>query len=254
MPVTVKCVRLFIAHLIQQGTPGSSVCSIISAISYFHKLSLVPDPTQSFLIKQMIKSIQKSPQIQDNRRPITTSLLKKMVVSLDSCSLSVYTRRLLAAMFTLSFHFGLRISEVSDSPHNIQINQITLKSPWLYINFHTFKHADTNPLPHKIKSDPSSTTCPVKLIAAYLKLRGYVDGPLFQLNNKPIVPKWFNSNLKNLISMIGENPESFSSHSFRIGAATSWAQQGVSDIQMRQLGRWKSNALNKYIRDSIDHS
>ena len=54
--------------------------------------------------------------------------------------------------------------------------------------------------------------------------------------------------------MIGENPESFSSHSFRIGAATSWAQQGVSDIQMRQLGRWKSNALNKYIRDSIDHS
>ena len=37
-------------------------------------------------------------------------------------------------------------------------------------------------------------------------------------------------------------------HSFRIGAATWAAAKGFTDTQIRQLGRWKSNAFLNYIR------
>ena len=39
-------------------------------------------------------------------------------------------------------------------------------------------------------------------------------------------------------------------HSFRIGAASFAAEQGLSDAQIRVLGCWKSNAFHKYIRVS----
>ena len=37
-------------------------------------------------------------------------------------------------------------------------------------------------------------------------------------------------------------------HSFRIGAASFAADKGLSDAQVRALGRWKSNTFLKYIR------
>ena len=40
----------------------------------------------------------------------------------------------------------------------------------------------------------------------------------------------------------------YKSHSFRIGAASMAAEQGLSDAQIRLMGRWKSNAFKKYIR------
>ena len=46
------------------------------------------------------------------------------------------------------------------------------------------------------------------------------------------------------------NPSVYKGHSFRIGAASHAAERGMSDAQIRILGRWKSNAFLKYIRVS----
>ena len=40
----------------------------------------------------------------------------------------------------------------------------------------------------------------------------------------------------------------FSSHSFRIGAATVAARNGIPDHLIQALGRWTSNAYQLYIR------
>jgi len=39
----------------------------------------------------------------------------------------------------------------------------------------------------------------------------------------------------------------YKSHSFRIGAASLAAEQGLSDAQIWLMGRWKSNAFKQYI-------
>jgi len=41
--------------------------------------------------------------------------------------------------------------------------------------------------------------------------------------------------------------ENFSSDSFRIGAATVAARQGIPDHLIQELGRWSSNAYRLYI-------
>ena len=157
-------------------------------------------------------------------------------------------------MFTLAFRFGLRIGEMTRSPHNLLLRQITLDYPVLTVHFSSFKHSTPNPLPHKIQADPFNLLCPVRHLITYLKLRGNVEGPFFILDGQPVSQKFFNTQLKNLILLIGEDADRYSSHSFRIGSATLWAHQGKSDAQMRQLGRWNSNALDKYIREPVDHS
>ncbi|RXN33950.1 proline and serine-rich 1-like protein [Labeo rohita] len=47
--------------------------------------------------------------------------------------------------------------------------------------------------------------------------------------------------------------EKFSNHSFRIGAATSAAQKGLSKQQIQTLGRWSSEAFQSYIRTNQSH-
>ena len=44
------------------------------------------------------------------------------------------------------------------------------------------------------------------------------------------------------------DPSKYNTHSFRIGAAASAKQAGVSDSHLKALGRWKSDAYKKYIR------
>ena len=47
-------------------------------------------------------------------------------------------------------------------------------------------------------------------------------------------------------------PGNFSSHSFRIGAATVAARNGVPDHLIQSMGRWSSNAYQLYIRTPSD--
>ena len=47
-------------------------------------------------------------------------------------------------------------------------------------------------------------------------------------------------------------PGNFSSHSFRIGAATVAARSGIPDHLIQTMGRWSSNAYQLYIRMPAD--
>ena len=50
------------------------------------------------------------------------------------------------------------------------------------------------------------------------------------------------------VQLCGLGPSRYKGHSFRIGAASHAADRGWSDAQICALGRWKPNALQKYIR------
>lgn len=47
------------------------------------------------------------------------------------------------------------------------------------------------------------------------------------------------------------NTQYYSSHSFRIGSATTIAVNGASDERIKQCGCWSSQAFRRYVRDEV---
>ena len=91
--------------------------------------------------------------------------------------------------------------------------------------------------------------CPVQALLDFLSLRVLRDGPLFMhFGGDPLTSFQVGQVLKKSISAIGLKPSAFSPHSFRIGAATSASLCGISDDEIKKMGRWKSSAFKSYIR------
>ena len=82
--------------------------------------------------------------------------------------------------------------------------------------------------------------CAICSLLAYLTLRGDAPGPLFLFRDRrPLSCALLTSWLRDILSSAGIQGN-FSSHSFRIGAATVAARNG--DHQIQALGRWTSLA------------
>ena len=82
-------------------------------------------------------------------------------------------------------------------------------------------------------------------------MRGATAGPLFlYCPSMPVTRAKFNEQLRGGLQFCHFCPKLFKSHSFRIGAAITAAAQGMSESQIRSLGRGSSDAFMKYIRCS----
>ena len=78
----------------------------------------------------------------------------------------------------------------------------------------------------------------------YLALRGRQEGAIFVTQTgAPVTRDAFTSQLSEAIRLCGLDRSRYKGHSFRIGAASHAAEQGMSDSQIRIVGRWKSNAF-----------
>ena len=74
-------------------------------------------------------------------------------------------------------------------------------------------------------------------------------GPLFvQADNTMLTRAIFTSALKSILSELDLNAHLYNTHSFQFGAATAANKAGVSKLHIKALGRWQSDAYQRYIR------
>ena len=98
----------------------------------------------------------------------------------------------------------------------------------------------------------STNLCLVLALRSYLAHRGSLAGPLFVwADRSPLTANQVNHYLRIILSRAGVSGP-FSSHSFRIGAATSAAVAGLPDHLIQTLGRWTSQTYRRYIRTAPD--
>ena len=170
---------------------------------------------------------------------------------------SQYQIQRFKAMCSLAFHAFLRVGEITSSGNcnpPLQYHQLSKlldpsqKVVALKVTFHDFKHHN-NQRPFSLTVHSQTAFCPVRILLDYLALRGNRPGALFiTLDGAPVTRSAFTDQLALAIQLCGLDPSRYKGHSFRIGAASHAAERGMSDAQIRILGRWKSNAFHRYIR------
>lgn len=230
----------------------------LSAISFLHKMQNFTDPTKVFLVQKLVAGAYKLRPSADMRLPITRSILFKL---LDAAEIiySGYAKILTQTMFNFAFHTYARVGEITatgptQTRNVLQLDNITVvmannQPHEVKVCFRHFKHNFLG-RPHFIAFKRTSTRhCPVQLFARFLVWRGSQAGPLFCDMSGDVVSRYsFDAKLKACLRFCGLSSEFYKGHSFRIGAASYDAAQGVPDSQIRLRGRWKSDAFRKYIR------
>ena len=96
--------------------------------------------------------------------------------------------------------------------------------------------------------------CAMQIYIAKHSILAGSDRPLYMYENgTPLTKALLVKHTKLYLSLVGYNPEEYCGHSYRIGGATTAAAAaGLSDWQIKLLGRWKSNAYQRYIRAPVE--
>ena len=184
-------------------------------------------------------------------KPITYSVLKqlKRCLQLERLLFS-QDKLMLWSAFTLAYFGFLRVSEYTTQSKEIKcapllLSDLTLFPEHLILSIRKDK-TNQNGFPVCLKLRATlKSCCPVRACCKYFVLRSNAcrKSVCFTFNNGAVLTRQdVNFWLKKFLGC------NFSSHSFRIGAATSACLAGWSTDQIRLAGRWKSNAYIEYIQ------
>ena len=206
-----------------------------------------------------IKSIQAKSSKKPTRLPITPELLRKMrQVWMRGNGSGSWDNIMLWAASLLCFFGFLRSGEITvptdagfDEGVHLTFNDISVdctENPQVIRV--RIKASKTDPF--RVGADifigrTDNDLCPVAAVLAFMALRG--PGPFFHFrDSKPLTRSHLVAKLKESIQAAGVNCAAYSGHSFRSGAATTAARQGIGDVTIQMLGRWKSSAYQLYIK------
>ena len=188
------------------------------------------------------------------RLPITIDLLRTLKQQIRISNYSLLEQRLLWAAFTTAFYGFLRVSEFTSSSSDattLRWSDISLSSSTQTISL---RQSKTDPFRrgHALSISATNTsTCPVRALKQYSRMIPVAQqfGSLFSAGQfSPLSKAQVSNTLRHLLQQAGYDSQLYSSHSFRIGAATTSAAAGLSPWIIKTLGRWNSNAYMSYIR------
>ena len=240
LPTTEWSLMLFATWLVSaRRLAPSSVSVYLAAVRSLNIDRGFPDPMVSTpRLHRLIRGIKRSAAPSRlSRLPITAPLLSVIHRSL---ALDLFDHRMFWAACCLAFFGFLRVAEFTCpttfdpsthlTPTDISFDEAGTIHLWL-------KTSKTDPFRQGVMLHIGSSGNPICPVIASAGV------PL----SPPIVNHW----LRSIFTAAGYG-SAFSSHSFRIGAATSAAAAGIPDHLIKTLGRWSSNAYQRYIRTSPD--
>ena len=257
-PLSVMDMLYFIAYLSRLDLSASTICTYISAIIYFHKVQGLGDPANSFLVHKTLEGLRRQGKSFDVRTPISLPLLTKLIKSLPSICSSSYEATLFSSAFSLAFFAFLRVSEyTAPSKNNVTnrsllVSDIRINAVSMIVQIRCFK-TDQRGVGYTLELHPISNNrdiCPVTNMKSYLQMRPRCEtSQLFtHYDGSPLTCYQLSAVLKKSLQFCNVNTGHYSSHCFRIGSASTFSALGIPQNQIMAWGRWKSNAVNTYIR------
>ena len=242
------------------------VKSYISAIKAMLHMNNIKISEDQYKLASLVKACKIKNDCIRTRLPIRKGMLALLLKQANKVYAKQPYLALLYRTLLSTMYFGLfRIGELTAGPH-----QLLARDVWIADNKKKFLFAlrsskthDRNVGPQLIKISSTSCgkgnnntrkvklPCPYRLLRQYSKKRGgYYRGcePFFTFSDgSPVKPSHLNHCLKTVIKKAGFNPRVYSSHSLRSGRSCDLFKLGVSVESIKKVGRWKSNAVYRYL-------
>ena len=256
--VDEKSVLLFIASLFQKKMSPSTVHVYISAINNSLKERGLPSLDDNVILCYAMKGYSRFSKHQiDQRRPITLNLMALIKTALRHSSLPPFVQHLYWCACCFAFFGFLRASEFTTTSHSVYSSQehtllfknISVREDRSIVLFLPHSKCSSNEHITLLPSDRS--VCPVRAFHSFASFRSTLSSlelPFFMFPDRSFLSyNNFNFAVKCLLRDVPD-VHLYSTHSFRIGAATSASAHGTSDAIIQKTGRWKSNTYRDYIR------
>lgn len=258
-PTSEKHLAIFASHLAHTMSV-SSISTYIAAIKHCHTANGFKPLPPSHQLPLIIKGIRRTQYQRHSRRPITHSILRRIVKHLNwYFPAPLHDRLMLAAATSLAFHGLLRVSEFTApssttyQPHRtLRWSDISFPSSHsLKILIRTSKTDQAARGQQVLLGCSKSSTCPVLLLQHYTAQCHHKvkQKALFHFQSGHLLTRQsFSDALRQCLIAANVNPNHYSTHSLRIGGATTAAAAGVHPTLIKELGRWRSDCYQRYTR------
>ena len=195
----------------------------------------------------------------NQRLPITPPILRQLRAVWE-CYPNWYDATMLWAACCMCFFGFLRSGEIvvpSDSDYDPTVHlsvgdvRVDNTSSPSYLEIY-IKASKTDPFRQGVRvylGKSNTDICPVASVLAYMVVRGPRQGPFFVFaDGHGLTRDRLVTALRSALRSAGIPEHNYAGHSFRIGAATTAAQNGVPESIIKTMGRWESAAYMLYIR------
>lgn len=245
----------YLLFLRESGVSAAVAQRRLSGLSFHFKLRNWPDSTKSFVIRQALKGWKKEYVRTEHRRPVSYSLLVRLLGATDSICSSPFEATLFRACFCLAFFAALRVGELVPPSRvgggGLLSDDVILANGALRVRIRRsktdiFGRGEWVPL-HGV----SGLACPVRAVGDYIALRPPGVHFLVHEDGTAVSRYQFQAIFKNCLQEVGVRACEFGTHSFRIGAATEASRAGLSNEEVQRIGRWRSSCFAGYVRPEL---
>lgn len=263
LPARGADVALFFVHLLDCKVSHNVVLSYACAIKWMHELCNYPSPTCSSLVKNLIESSKRSVQKPKVRKDaISPEIIKSLCLKYSDSEDLAIARDI--AMIVFSFIGFLRYDELS----RLKCNSIVFCDSYVKVHIEQSKTDQYRDGSEVLLAKIPSPACPVRALRRYVTLAGlemssndflfraiYRSGDKVGLRTKNVKLSYTRTKevLLSRLREVAPDGLNLGLHSLRAGGASAAANAGVNDRCWRRHGRWRSDAANGYIKDSVNN-
>ena len=241
LPTNSETLALYLAKFRESINPRTLI-KRVAAIANWHKLHGKPDPTESELISNLIRSISR-----------TYGTPKKQALALRFGELDKLVKHLrekdtleatqIATLILVGFWGALRRSEIAD----LKWEDVAFENEGIVLTLYETKSDKMRVGQQVVIPLVKESRCPVQALVEWRKLSGNYAGPVFRRTSEDgrllksklsgwLINKIFQRSVKDAKLLYAEE---YSAHSLRRGFATEAARKGAGMAAIQKHGRWK---------------
>lgn len=225
-PISIEVIAAYIGHLLQKKMARSTIEQHVAALRFWHLSQDLPNPFSDVRIRALIQGAKKQSRVKQGKSELTPELIARGLAQGDFSTLE-------RTLILVNFITGLRVGEICA----LQKKHVEFRSEGVLITIPQSK-TDQNANGQIVTvpaQEQAGEQCPTKLLEKLIQENPspFVFGP------KYTDPRKVRLLVKRLIQAAGEDPSNYSSHSFRIGVATTSYRQNAPILDIRDILRHK---------------